>query len=73
MKGKRFFAFISAFLMCSSMMTMNAVNVSAEEVSSDNAETATTDSEKATTADSEEVNISADKCLGYQITSDEYK
>ena len=63
-----------AMIMSLSMLaTTTAFTASAEEVSSDNAETATTDSEKATTADSEEVNISADKCLGYQITSDEYK
>ena len=65
MKGKRLVAFISAFLMCSSMMTVNAMNVSAEEISSEDIEMVT--------ADSEEVNISADKCLGYQVTSDEYK
>ena len=67
---KRTLAMIMSLSMLSSIAVINA---SAEEVSSDNVETATTDSEEATTADSEEVNISADKCLGYQITSDEYK
>ena len=63
-----------AMIMSLSMLaSMTAFTASAEEVSSDNVETSSTDSEEATIADLEEVNISADKCLGYQITSDEYK
>ena len=63
-----------AMIMSLSMLaTTTAFTASAEEVSSDNVETISTDSKEATTADSEEVNISADKCLGYQVTSDEYK
>lgn len=67
MKAKRISAFISAILMCSSMISMSITGTSAEEISS-----IEIDEDASYESIEDKLDSLSEKCFGYKITSSDY-